>query len=441
MIARLLAILSISTSLLAVPYAPPVPALFVRGDVDQSGKPELSDAIVTLGYLFLSQPAPGCLAASDVNDDDVVNLSDPIYLLHALFLGGPAPPEPASACGSDPTPGGLDCGAHAPCEFESLVDAYSTLRTIAGNGLVEDGSNGWQPQYEGGPSVAADLSNPHMAMADDAGNIFIADKEAHAIRKVTPDRLIVTVAGTNEAGDDGDSPGPGAQRRLSSPNGLFVRGDSTVYILDLDNGKVRRLSPDGELTTLFTVPEGIALGRGLWVREDEGLVYFSSGSVIKKWTPAGGVEVHAAGFSGLGNLTVDPAGNLVATDRNAHRVFQVGADGSLTAIAGNGLTSGGGDGELALETGLNEVRGIWFLENGAYFLATHRGSQIWYVDTGGIIHLFLDGARGHVHSGDGEHFRTPGEKISEARAVTVDIRGNVIITENDFGYVRMVERN
>ncbi len=56
-----------------------------------------------------------------------------------------------------------------------------------------------------------------------------------------------------------------------------------------------------------------------------------------------------------------------------------------------------------------------------------------------MIHLFLDGAP-DAHSGDGAHFQTPGAKVSEVRSVTVDYAGNVIITENDAGFVRMVER-
>ena len=83
------------------------------------------------------------------------------------------------------------------------------------------------------------------------------DKDAHAIRKVTLDGVIVTVAGTNQAGDDGDTPGPGTERRLSSPNGLWVRDDGTLYILDLGNSKIRRLGTDGVLTTLVSDSDGI----------------------------------------------------------------------------------------------------------------------------------------------------------------------------------------
>jgi hypothetical protein len=325
-----------------------------------------------------------------------------------------------------------------PQGFTNLCASYGLLQTIAGKGdYTTDGFNAWDPKFEGGPATAAELSRPHIAMADDAGNIYVADKDGQAIRKLTPEGTIVTVAGTNVAGDDGNTPGPGTQRRLSSPNGLWVRGDGTIYILDLGNSKIRRLGTDGILSTMFQVTDGINIGRGLWVKDDESLVYFASGTAVRKWTPTGGVKTVASGFVELGNLIVDPSGVLVATDRGGNRVYQVSKD-SKTPIAGNGDVVGGGDGSPALSTGLAGVRGIWFLPTGGYLLATHEGSQVWYVDVSGIIHLFLDGSPG-AHAGDGAYFHTPGPKVSEVRAVTMDKQGRVIVTENDGGFVRTID--
>jgi hypothetical protein len=130
---------------------------------------------------------------------------------------------------------------------------------------------------------------------------------------------------------------------------------------------------------------------------------------------------------------------VVVTDRGAHRVYRLDSSGNQTVIAGNGSQTGGGDGQLATATGLDGVRGVWFLPTGAYFLCTHRGSQVWYVDTAGTIHLFLNGNRSGTHAGDGTWFYNPTEnRVSECRAVTVDWQGNVILTENDDGYVRQV---
>jgi len=323
-----------------------------------------------------------------------------------------------------------------------VVASYERLETVAGRGAQRDEGNEWRAEYEGGPATAAELSRPHIAMADGEGRIFIADKEAHAVRRVDVDGRIHTVAGTGLAGDDGDAPGPGAARRLSDPNGLYVLGSDVVHVLDTGNGKVRRLSPDGTLTTFITVPGGIATGRGLWVAEDESSAFIASGDRVLRWD-GGGVRVYAAGFSDLGNLVVAPDGDLIVTDRGAHRVYRVDAAGQRTPIAGNGTTSGGGDGASALASGLEEPRAVWFLPEdvgGGYLVGTHEGNQVWYVDPQSVLHLFLDGGDGHAHSGDGQHFRTPGEKVSEVRAITVTPNGDVLVTENDYGYVRRVLR-
>lgn len=322
--------------------------------------------------------------------------------------------------------------------FTNLTESYSILSTLAGAGGPQNVNN-WRPEFEGGPATNAVLSGPHIAMADRAGCVYIADKDAHGIRKVQLDGTIVTVAGTNGAANGPDEPTPGTNVALSGPNGLWVRGDGTLFILDTGNGKVRRLDTNGVMRTLFAVPGGITVGRGLWVSDDETCAYLSSLTVVKQWTATNGVTDFATGFTELGNLVVDAVGRVVVADRGAHRVYRLDARGVCAVIAGNGSTSGGGDGLLATGTALNEVRGVWFLPTGAFFVATHRGSQVWYIDTDGYCHLFLNGNRYGSHAGDGFWFYEPVDpRVSECRAVTMDYEGNVLVTENDAGYVRKV---
>jgi streptogramin lyase len=311
------------------------------------------------------------------------------------------------------------------------------LTTIAGAGGPQ--ANNWRPEFEGGPATAAVLSSPHIALADREGQVFIADKDSHGVRKIRVDGTIVTAAGVNAPGNGPDDLTPATQVALNQPNGLWVGSDGTVFILDLGNSKVRRLGRDGQLRTLFTVPDGILAGRGLWVSDDEQTAYVASNTAVKRWTPEQGVVNFATGFTSLGNLVVDPRGRVVVADRGGHRVYRLDSQGGRTVIAGTGGTTGGGDGQSAILTALNEVRGVWFLPTGAFFLATHRGSQVWYVDTDGLIHLFLQGLRGGMPAGNGTWFYAPSEpRVSECRAVTVDPEGNVLVTENDAGYVRKI---
>ncbi|MCZ6795095.1 MAG: hypothetical protein O7J95_15940 [Planctomycetota bacterium] len=88
---------------------------FRRGDSNNDDGVDLSDAVYTLGHLFLGGPAPDCLKGADINDDGGVDLSDTIALLGYLFLGTPPPREPFAACGSDPTNDGLTCEDSGGC--------------------------------------------------------------------------------------------------------------------------------------------------------------------------------------------------------------------------------------------------------------------------------------------------------------------------------------
>ena len=326
--------------------------------------------------------------------------------------------------------------------FTNLVHSYGRLSTVAGSGRVQCPScNNWQPAFEGGSATNAVLSSPHITMADRLGNLYIADKRAHAIRKVTPDGTIVTVAGTGIGGLGTTNPAPATSVALNNPNGLWVREDGSFYILDRENGLIRKVDTNGTMTLRVDNQGPIPGGRGLWVSPDESLLFYSAGSQLKRWDSTNGLAVYADSFIALDNLAVDPSNHVVVTDSGANRVYRIESDGTKTLIAGNGSSAGGGDGQLATETGLSAVRGIWFLPTGAFFLGTDIGSQVWYVDIDGYIHLFLNGDPSGVHAGDGAWFyndpMTP--KVSVVRQITMDYDGNLLVTENNPGYVRKVQ--
>ena len=85
-------------------------------------------------------------------------------------------------------------------------------------------------------------------------------------------------------------------------------------------------------------------------------------------------------------------------------------------------------------------RAIWYLPTGAFLLGTDYGSQVWYVDTDLHIHLLVHGDPGGAHAGDGTWFYADptGAKVSFVKQITVDYRGNLLITESSAGYVRKI---
>jgi len=325
--------------------------------------------------------------------------------------------------------------------FTNLVKSYGMLSTIAGSGLIPCMScDGWDPSFEGAAATNAVLSSPHIAMADRAGNIYIADKRANAIRKVTPEGTIFTVAGNGTAGLGDTNPVPATSVSLNNPNGIWVREDGSFYFLDRDNGLIRKVNAAGTMTLAVDHGSPISGGRGLWVNADETQVIYAAGSQLMNWDTTNGLTVLADGFGQLGNIAVDPAGRLAVTDANANRVFRLERDGTRTVLAGNGYGDGGGDGQLAVDTGLPLVRGIWFLPSGAFFVVTDISSRVWYIDPDAHIHLFLNGDDLGTHAGDGAWFYDEPSvpKISFMRAITMDYEGNLLITGSNEGYVRKI---
>jgi hypothetical protein len=94
----------------------PLTALYSRGDVNQDGEYDLSDAITILTYLFLGGNVIECIKAADSNDDGDMDLTDAVYSLAYLYLGTAEFPAPFPACGFDPTVDLLTCESHKACQ-------------------------------------------------------------------------------------------------------------------------------------------------------------------------------------------------------------------------------------------------------------------------------------------------------------------------------------
>jgi sugar lactone lactonase YvrE len=344
----------------------------------------------------------------------------------------------------------VDISTNTPLHYTNLLRSYGRLETVAGRGQFSgDHISYWQESFEGGRATNANLSRPHISFGDAAGNVYIVDQGSSAIERVAPDGRIYTYAGTHVAGFNGDGPAPATNLQLRFPNGGWLRADGVLYVLDTENGKVRRIDTNGMMQTIFTT-DPMGDGRALWVKSDESVIYFGSGpgvdlnvTTLNRWTPSGGVQVISTNFLDVGNILGDErTGDLYICDRNANRVYRMDTNGTLVTIAGNGTQSGGGDGFPALQTGLILPRSIWFIPNGGYFLSEHDpGNRVWYVDPAGIIHRWLNGSSAnHYRVGDGEWFYSNSNtaKVSRVRAINADPNGNLIITESNYGYIRRI---
>ncbi|HWB04768.1 MAG TPA: hypothetical protein VG796_17195 [Verrucomicrobiales bacterium] len=341
-------------------------------------------------------------------------------------------------------------------EWDDIKAQYTTGTLLAGLGAANGdlNPNEWN-NAEGLAAVNAELSEPHSAMADVFGRVYVADKNAHAIRRIDTDGTIHTVAGMNlnelqgattNAGYNGD--GPARQRLLDGPQHAYVMPDGTFYILDSGNHRIRRVDTNGMMTTIINDSAGV--NRGLWVQRDAQVIYYCTNTQLKRWTPASGTQGTriAGGFEETGNIDVDHAGNIYVTDREKSAVYRVPPNYGGIAVNPSMIVAGtatdkdsgrGDSGDPATTVGLFEVRGVAFHPRGGYFVATHGGGDVWYVDTAGEARLFVQGNNANAHTSN--PFEIPandGNVMSEPRSVSVAPNGDVIIASNDAGFIRII---
>jgi uncharacterized protein (TIGR03437 family) len=131
------------------------------------------------------------------------------------------------------------------CEFLGQrvrkVTTAGIISTVAGNGVA--GYSG-----DGGLATNATLNYPSGVGVDAAANLYIADSSNNAIRKVSASGIIATLAGTGAAGFSGDA-GPASKASLSYPTSVASDASGNLLVADNGNNRIRRIAPDGTITT------------------------------------------------------------------------------------------------------------------------------------------------------------------------------------------------
>lgn len=338
----------------------------------------------------------------------------------------------------------LPPGAVAADDWAAVTAGYKKLEWIAGmGGESPNNGNEWNGA-EGQSALQAELSEPHSATADLKGNVYIADKNAHSIRRIGPDGTLTTVAGMNAQGFT--PAGPAIACLLNGPQHAYPLPDGTLYILDSGNKRVCRVDEAGFLTTVLT--DAKELSRGLWVSRDASLIYYATATELKRWTPSlsggSGIAI-ASGFQDCGNIDVAANGDIFVSDRGGNRIYRVPADNNAgtppVPVAGLGDDTNSGpkdSGKSALAVGLREARGVAFHPAGGYFVCTHFGGDIWYVDTSGIARIFVEGDRNSTHGTQPVSVPTADKVLAEPRSVSVALNGDLLIACNDAGYIRRI---
>ncbi len=302
------------------------------------------------------------------------------------------------------------------------IDSNAIITTFAGGGTAPPpsvpppGSSLITLSDDGGPAVQAYLGRPFGVAADRKGNIYIAE-EHQRVRRVDANGIITTFAGSGITGFSGDN-GPAIYANFRGGSGVVVDPEGNVYIADASNHVVRRVSPDGIITTIVGIGPPTTF----------------TGFVEGGFAGDGGPAIKARLKRPMG-LAVGPDRSIYIADTNNHRIRRVGLDGIITTIAGTGTAGFAGDKGVAIQANLNNPQGIAVDIKGNVYIADTNNHRIRRVGLDGII-TTIAGIGYYSFYGDGG--MATKATLDWPSGVVVDAKGNIYIADQGFHRIRRV---
>jgi serine/threonine-protein kinase len=267
------------------------------------------------------------------------------------------------------------------------------IATLAGSGAFGSAN---------GSGAAASFRHPQDMAADVSGNIYVADKGNHMIRKITPAGEVTTLAGSGAAGSTN---GIGAAASFNNPQGVAVDISGNVYVADTLNRSIRKITPAGEVTTLADS------GTVGWPNP------YSSLTAIK---------------SHVDSVAVDTSGNVYATDEGAHLILKITPAGGVTTLAGSMSVSGSanGTGVAAL---FDHPEGVAVDANGNVYVADRNNNLIRKITPAGEVTTLAGSGAADSVDGTGA-----AASLDRPESIAVDASGNVYVASSMSDLIRKI---
>jgi serine/threonine-protein kinase len=305
----------------------------------------------------------------------------------------------------------------------------ATVTTFAGNGVAG---------FADGTGSSAQFNCPEAIAIDASNNLYVADFKNHSIRKITPAGVVSTLAGSSVAGN---KDGTGAAAEFQYPSGVTVDASNNVYVTDIMNSNVRKITPAGVVTTVAQLDhaDGITI-------DAAGNLYVidNAANLIFKMTTAGVVSGNNINPGLLpADLKVDAAGYIYAPG-GQNQVFKLAQNanynlsGTVTAIAGK--TSSYSTGQIGVDgPAANAVF------NGPYGIALDATGNIYIADLLSIRKIFAD-ASGNLFvttlAGNGKAGLQDGSatiaEFNNPRGIAIDASGNLYVADYANNCIRKI---
>lgn len=302
-----------------------------------------------------------------------------------------------------------------------FVSSNSSIRKISAAGIVSTLAGTFDSRGSvDGPGSIATFRYPRGIAVDTSGNIIVADNGNSTIRRVSPDGYVTTIAGM--AGEPGSADGAGASARFGFPTSVAVDPAGNIFVVDtvsLGGATIRKISPAGIVTTiagsssergsvdgvagaaLFMDPYGI-------VADSAGNLYVTDNSTIRRITPQGvvttlaGEAPHTGSTDGVGpfaqfgyphGIATDSSGNVVvADDRGPYMggtIRRISPGGTVTTLAGEAVWFAIGVDGVGRQARFNDVYGLAIDKSGNIYASDIRATP--YITSAAIRRIAGDG--------------------------------------------------
>ena len=321
------------------------------------------------------------------------------------------------------------------------------VSTLAGSG--SSGSNN-------ATGTSASFSKPQGLVVDANGNIYVSEYSGHKIRKITPDGVVTTFAGSSS----GNNNGTGTSARFNRPNGLAIDGSGNIYVADEWNHRIRKITTAGVVTTLAGSSSGFSDGTGTGAQFSypSGIAVDGSGNLfvcdrsnhrIRKVTPAGVVTTFAgsgsasntngtgtgATFKNPTGIAIDANDNLYVTDYSNHSVRKITSAGVVTTLAGPVNTSGtwGTSNGTGTSARFNYPYHIVIDSYGHIIVTEMNGQRLRKITTAGVVTSYVGSTTSGSVNGVGTSAR-----FNSPRGLGIDADDNIFIADFNNHLIRKV---
>ena len=292
----------------------------------------------------------------------------------------------------------------------SKVDLAGMLSFVAGTGI--EGYGG-----DGGPATLAQLDAPSGLLFDPTGALVVADHHNGCMRRIDGSGVINAIAGwCGHQGFNGDGK-PVLKTKFNDPIGIVEASTGTLFVADEQNARVRRVTPDGVVSTIL-----------------------GGGKTPLPEVPDGtlGTEIQ---MSHPSYLALDRGGNLYVSDFLWNQVVRIDPQGRITHIAGTGDEGFGGDGGPATSAVLDFPTGLALDARGRLYIDDSFNNRIRMVDTHGRISTVVGsgpfGFGSGSYSGDGG--KATAATLNQPSGIGMSADGRLFIADQGNNVVRAVQ--